>query len=55
MVPHVFVCSHDGLPCSRFDDDIGAGVCELEFIDKLGVSHVDSCSRFVLEVFVSGS
>jgi hypothetical protein len=38
-------CPYDGLPCSRFDDDLGCGVCEIR---RVGLP-ADVCSRFVLK------
>lgn len=40
----VFYCPYDHLPCSRYDKDLGFGVCE---VTMKGVSDV--CSRFALK------
>jgi len=41
----VYCCPYDGLPCTRFDDDLGCGVCEI----KRNRLSADVCSRFVLK------
>jgi hypothetical protein len=39
-----YYCPYDHLPCSRYDTDLGFGVCE---VTMKGFSDV--CSRFVLK------
>jgi hypothetical protein len=44
----VFCCPYDDLPCERYSDDLGCGVCEHDYLDVKGVRRFDVCSRFVL-------
>lgn len=45
----VSLCPYDGLPCTRFDVDLGVGICQIK---RKGCS-ADVCSRFVLKLGVS--
>lgn len=55
-------CPYDKLPCERFSDDLGCGVCEIGRISRKGVVSSDICSRFsvklvganVVQVFAVG-
>lgn len=46
----VSCCPYDGLPCGRFSDDLGVGICEIEFVDDLGFRRFASCIRLKVEV-----
>lgn len=39
-----YCCPHDKLPCSRFDDDLGAGAC---FVYRVDGRLRGVCRRFV--------
>lgn len=56
------VCPYDNLPCERFSDDLGCGVCEVNHRSRDGSVSSDVCRRFclkrtgcVVEVFAGGA